>query len=75
MAPSTAVAVDGIEIEIAGRFVSLWKATRDKFRQRIAERIKRQPHSARGRHRRHVPSWWKFEAQRHESLAIIKALR
>ncbi len=32
--------VDGIEIEIAGRFVSLWKATGDKFRQRIAEHIK-----------------------------------
>ena len=37
---STAPDVDGIEIEIAGRFVSLWKATRDKFRQRVAERIK-----------------------------------
>ena len=38
----TAPNVDGIEIEIAGRFVSPWKATRDKFRQRLAERIKRQ---------------------------------
>ena len=37
---STAPDVDGIEIEIAGRFVSLWKATCDKFRHRIAERIK-----------------------------------
>src|SRR5258708_36198577 len=64
----TAPGVDGIEIEIASRFVSLWKATRDKFRQRIAECIKRQPHSARGRDRRHVASGWEFEAQRHETL-------
>jgi len=35
----TAPAVNGIEIEIARRFVSLWKSSRDKFRQRFAERI------------------------------------
>jgi hypothetical protein len=35
---SAAPGVNGIEIEIAGRFVSLWKSTRDKFRQRFAER-------------------------------------
>ena len=44
----TAPGVNGIEIEIARRFVSLWKSSRDKFRQRFAERIERQPHSARG---------------------------
>src|SRR5215472_5278494 len=44
---ATAPCVDGIESEIASRFVSLWEATRDKFWQRFAERIKRQPHSAR----------------------------
>src|SRR5882757_10729420 len=36
---STAPSVNGIEIEIARRFVSLWKSSRDKFRQRFAERI------------------------------------
>jgi hypothetical protein len=34
----TTPSVNGIEIEIASRFVSLWKAT-----QRFAERIKRRP--------------------------------
>jgi hypothetical protein len=64
MAPS----VDGIEIEIASRFVSLWEATRDKLRQHFAERIKRQSHSARSRDGRYVASGWEFEAHRHESL-------
>jgi hypothetical protein len=42
----TVPGVNGVEIEIARRFVSLWKSSRDKFRQRFAERIERQPHSA-----------------------------
>jgi Amidase len=58
----TAPGINGIEIEIARRFVSLWKSSRDKFRQRFAECIERQPHSARSR---------EFEAHRHESLGII----
>jgi hypothetical protein len=37
---AVAPSVDGIEIEIASRFVSLREATQDKFRQRFAERIK-----------------------------------
>jgi hypothetical protein len=67
----TALDVDGIEIEIAGRFIGLWKATRDKIRQRIAECFKRQPHSARRCHWRDVASRWELETQRHESLGII----
>jgi hypothetical protein len=67
----TAPGINGIEIEIARRFVSLWKSSRDKFRQRFAERIERQPHSARSRDRWYVASWWEFEAHRHESLGII----
>ena len=43
----TAPGINRIEIEIARRFVSLWESSRDKFRQRFAERIERQPHSAR----------------------------
>ena len=58
-----------MEIEIARGFVSLWKSSRDKFRQRFAERIERQPHSARGRDRRYVASRWEFETWSHESLA------
>jgi hypothetical protein len=44
------------------------KSSRDKFRQRFAERIERQPHSARGRDRWYVASWWEFETWSHESL-------
>src|SRR6266550_3123471 len=70
----TAPGINGIEIEIARRFVSLWKSSRDKFRQRFAERIERQPHSARGRDRRYVASRWEFETWSHESLgAAFKA--
>jgi len=65
----TAPGINGIEIEIARGFVSLWKSSRDKFRQRFAERIERQPHSARGRDRRYVASRWEFETWSHESLA------
>jgi hypothetical protein len=64
----TAPGVNRIEIEIARRFVSLWKPSRDKFRQRFAERIERQPHSARSRDRWYVASWWEFETWSHESL-------
>jgi hypothetical protein len=39
----TAPRVNGIEIEIARRFVGLWKSSRDKLRQRFAERLERQP--------------------------------
>src|SRR5215468_312581 len=60
----TAPGINGIEIEIARRFVSRWKSSRDKFRQRFAERIERQPHSARSRDRWYVASWWEFEAYR-----------
>jgi hypothetical protein len=67
----TAPSVNSIEIEIARRFVSLWESSRDKFRQRFAERIERQPHSARSRDRWYVASWWEFEAHRHESLGLI----
>src|SRR5262245_50911572 len=67
----TAPSVNGIEIEISRRFISLWKSSRDKVRQRFAERIERQRHSARSRDRWYVASWWEFEAHRHESLSII----
>jgi len=67
----TAPGVNGIEIEIARRFVSLWKSSRDKFRECFAERIEGQPHSARSRDRWYVASRWEFEAHRHESLGII----
>ena len=67
----TAPDVNGIEIEIARRFVSLWKSSR----QRLAKRIERWPHLARSREWGYVASWWEFGAHCHESLGIFKASR
>src|SRR5260221_14364764 len=73
--PGRAQGVIAIEIELPVRSVSLGNPSRDKFGQRFADRVERQPHSARGRDGWYVASWWEFEAHRHESLGCGTATR